>query len=257
MTAATETTDRISRDFSDDDNRWQAIVSRDPAADGVFFYSVRTTGVYCRPACAARLALRQNVRFHATCQDAENAGFRPCKRCKPTGMSLTARHASAVALACRAIEEADDLPSLDDLASSVGMSSYHFHRIFKKLTGLTPKGYAAAHRSHRIRHELARRATVTSAIYGAGFNSNSRFYESSTELLGMTPKTFRGGGSGVVIRFAIGESVPWPRLAGPMPLRSPFPVTGSCGPTRLCPDIAGVSKGREKLLRREQEAGQL
>jgi AraC family transcriptional regulator, regulatory protein of adaptative response / methylated-DNA-[protein]-cysteine methyltransferase len=206
MTAAPEKIDRISRNFTDDESRWQAVESRDPAADGAFVYSVRTTGVYCRPTCAARLALRKNVRFHATCQEAEKAGFRPCKRCKPAGESLTERHASAVAQACRAIEEADDVPSLDDLASSVGMSSYYFHRVFKACTGLTPKGYAAAHRSHRVRHELAQSATVTSAIYGAGFNSNSRFYESSNELLGMTPKTFRAGGSGVVIRFAIGES---------------------------------------------------
>jgi AraC family transcriptional regulator of adaptative response/methylated-DNA-[protein]-cysteine methyltransferase len=206
MTAAPERADRSPRNFADDECRWQAVVDRDPAADGVFFKSVRTTGVYCRPTCAARLALRKNVRFHATCQDAEDAGFRPCKRCKPTGESLTARHASAVAQACRAIEEADDVPSLDELANSVDMSSYHFHRVFKAYTGLTPKGYAVAHRSRRVRRELARSTTVTSAIYGAGFNSNSRFYESSNELLGMTPKTFRSGGSGVVIRFAIGES---------------------------------------------------
>jgi AraC family transcriptional regulator of adaptative response/methylated-DNA-[protein]-cysteine methyltransferase len=206
MTAAPEKTDPVSRSFTDDECRWQAVVSRDPAADGVFFYSVRTTGVYCRPTCAARLALRKNVRFHATCRDAEKAGFRPCKRCNPTGMSLAARHASAVAQACRAIDAAADVPSLEDLASSVGMSSYYFHRVFKSHTGLTPKGYAAAHRSHRVRLELAQRATVTSAIYGAGFNSNSRFYESSNELFGMTPTTFRSGGSGVVIRFAVGET---------------------------------------------------
>jgi AraC family transcriptional regulator of adaptative response/methylated-DNA-[protein]-cysteine methyltransferase len=206
MIATPENTDGISRRFTNDECRWQAVVRRDPAADGVFFYSVQTTGVYCRPTCAARLALRKNIRFHATCQDAENAGFRPCKRCKPTEESLTARHIAAVAQACRTIEQADDVPSLDELASSVGMSSYYFHRVFKTHTGLTPKGYAAAHRSHRIRHELTQSATVTSAIYGAGFNSNSRFYESSNELLGMTPKTFRAGGSGIVIRFAIGES---------------------------------------------------
>jgi AraC family transcriptional regulator of adaptative response/methylated-DNA-[protein]-cysteine methyltransferase len=206
MTTAPEKTDRVSRSFTNDESRWQAVVSRDPAADGAFFYSVRTTRVYCRPTCAARLALRENVRFHATCRDAESAGFRPCKRCKPNGESFTARHASAVAQACRAIEEAVDVPSLDELASSVGMSSSYFHRVFKAHTGLTPRGYAAAHRTHRVRHELAQSATVTSAIYGAGFNSNSRFYESSNELLGMAPKTFRAGGSGVVIRFAIGES---------------------------------------------------
>jgi AraC family transcriptional regulator of adaptative response/methylated-DNA-[protein]-cysteine methyltransferase len=206
MATAPEKTDRVSRSFRDDESRWQAVASRDRAADGVFFYSVRTTGVYCRPTCAARQALRKNVRFHATRRDAENAGFRPCKRCNPAGESLAARHTAVIARACRIIEEADDVPSLGHLANSVGMSKYYFHRLFKAHTGLTPKGYAAAHRSHRVRHELAQSATVTSAIYGAGFNSNSRFYESSNELLGMTPKTFREGGNGIVIRFAIGES---------------------------------------------------
>src|SRR5262245_23594282 len=109
MTAAPERTDRIHRGFTDDESRWQAAVGLDPAADGAFVYSVRTTGVYCRPTCPARLALRRNVRFHATCRDAENAGFRPCKRCKPTGESIAARHASAVAQACRAIEGADEV----------------------------------------------------------------------------------------------------------------------------------------------------
>jgi AraC family transcriptional regulator, regulatory protein of adaptative response / methylated-DNA-[protein]-cysteine methyltransferase len=206
MTTLSERTKYIAKPFADDESRWQAIVDRNPAADRAFFYSVRTTGVYCRPTCPARLALRENVRFHATCQDAEDAGFRPCKRCKPTEESLAERHARVVAQACRIIEEADEVPCLDRLASSVGMSSYYFHRVFKMRTGLTPKGYAAAHRSRRVRDELTRRGTVTEAIYGAGFNSNSRFYESSNEVLGMTPKTFRAGGSGTSIRFAVGES---------------------------------------------------
>jgi AraC family transcriptional regulator, regulatory protein of adaptative response / methylated-DNA-[protein]-cysteine methyltransferase len=206
MTTLSEGTKHIARPFADDESRWQAIMDRNPAADGAFFYSVRTTGVYCRPTCPARLALRENVRFHATCQDAEDAGFRPCKRCKPTEEGLAERHARVVAQACRIIEEADEVPCLDGLASSVGMSSSYFHRVFKMQTGLTPKGYAAAHRSRRVRDELTRRGTLTEAIYGAGFNSNSRFYESSNEVLGMTPKTFRAGGSGTSIRFAVGES---------------------------------------------------
>jgi AraC family transcriptional regulator of adaptative response/methylated-DNA-[protein]-cysteine methyltransferase len=205
MTALLESAKPTVMRFPDAESRWQAVMDRAPAADGAFFYSVRTTGVYCRPTCAARLPLRANVRFHATCEDAEAAGFRPCKRCKPTGESLAERHAAAVAQACRRIEEADDVPSLDELASEVGMSRYHFHRVFKTHTGLTPKGYAAAHRSRRVRDELMRRETVTQAIYGAGFNSNSRFYESSHEMLGMTPTTFRAGGRGTSIRFAVGE----------------------------------------------------
>jgi len=206
MTTAPVMTDQTPQGFTSDEIRWQAVVGRDPAADGTFVYSVRTTGVYCRPTCPARLALRKNVGFHATCQDAEKAGFRPCKRCEPSGESLVARHAAAVTQACRAIEEADELPTLDELAKVADMSSQYFHRVFESLTGLTPKGYAAAHRSRRVRHELGESATVTSAIYGAGFNSNSRFYDSTNGLLGMTPKTFRAGGDGVVIRFAVGES---------------------------------------------------
>src|ERR1700722_16526726 len=116
MEHVTSTGPRTADSYIDDESRWQALISRDPAADGAFFYSVRTTGVYCRPTCAARLALRENVRFHATCQDAENAGFRPCKRCKPTGEGLAARHAAAVAQACRAIEGAEEVPTLDELA---------------------------------------------------------------------------------------------------------------------------------------------
>jgi AraC family transcriptional regulator of adaptative response/methylated-DNA-[protein]-cysteine methyltransferase len=188
-----------------DDDRWHAIVSRDPAADGAFFYSVRTTGVYCRTVCAARLPLRKNVRFHSTCEDAERAGFRPCKRCQPREAGLDKRHTSVVARACRMIEEAESPLSLDDVASAVGMSRFHFHRIFKAHTGVTPKAYAAAHRAKRVRSELAHRASVADAIYAAGFNSNSRFYATANDALGMTPKSFRSGGAGATVRFAVSQ----------------------------------------------------
>jgi len=188
-----------------DDDRWQAVIDRDPAADGLFFYSVRTTGVFCRNVCPARLALRRNVRFHNTCSDAQAAGFRPCKRCRPTEETQSQRHAVAVARACRIIEAADQPPTLNELATEIGLSPHHFHRLFKSQTGVTPKAYAAAHRTARVRDELSQSATVTEAIYGAGFQSSSRFYESSSKTLGMTPKTFRSGGPGTTIRFAIGE----------------------------------------------------
>jgi AraC family transcriptional regulator of adaptative response/methylated-DNA-[protein]-cysteine methyltransferase len=191
--------------FSSDDERWQAVVRRDPAANGEFYYSVLTTGVYCRPCCAARLARRENVRFHATCADAELAGFRPCKRCRPNEAPLAERQAAAVAIACRAIEEAEQMPSLDDLAKTAGMSRFHFHRVFKSLAGVTPKAYADAHRAQRVREELTQGSTVTEALYGAGFNSNGRFYGTASELLGMTPTAFRAGGRGASIRFAVGE----------------------------------------------------
>jgi AraC family transcriptional regulator of adaptative response/methylated-DNA-[protein]-cysteine methyltransferase len=191
--------------YSSDDDRWDAVARRDHAADGVFLYSVQTTGVYCRPSCAARLARRENVRFHATCAEAERAGFRPCKRCRPNEAGIAERQASAVAKACRRIEETEETPSLDDLAEAAAMSRFHFHRVFKALTGVTPKAYADAHRARRVRDELKRSATVTEAIYQAGFNSNGRFYAASSGLLGMTPSAFRAGGNGASIRFAAGE----------------------------------------------------
>lgn len=191
--------------FVDDEDRWAAVRRRDRNADGLFFYSVRTTGVYCRPSCAARLARRENVRFYATCEAAERAGFRPCKRCRPNAPALGERRAAAVAKACRLIENADDTPNLEALAHAAGMSRFHFHRVFKSVTGVTPKAYAAAHRAQRVRHELSRTATVTEAIYGAGFNSNGRFYATSSQVRGMTPTTFRAGGADALIRFAVGE----------------------------------------------------
>ena len=195
----------LHRHDLEDADRWAAVVRRDPTADSLFYYSVRTTGVYCRPSCAARLARRENVRFHVTCADAERAGFRPCKRCRPDEAPLAERQASAVAKACRLIEDAEEMPALDALAIAVGMSRFHFHRIFKAITGLTPKGYATAHRADRVRKELARSATVTEAIYAAGFNSNGRFYATSTQELGMTPTDFRASGANAAIRFAVGE----------------------------------------------------
>ena len=188
------------------DPRWSALVRRDPAAEGQFVYSVKTTGIYCRPTCPSRLAKPENVAFHATPAEAEKAGFRACQRCRPNEAPLVEKQAAAVAQACRAIETAEEMPSLEDLAKAVRMSQFHFHRLFKAVTGLTPRAYGAAHRAKRVRNELAGgRGSVTEAIYDAGFNSNSRFYERSNAMLGMTPTTFRNGGADTEIRFAIGE----------------------------------------------------
>ncbi len=189
----------------DDEARWTAVTRRDHAADGQFFYSVKTTGVYCRPSCAARLARRENVGFHATCQDAERAGFRPCKRCKPDQKSLADVHRDKIIAACRLIETADVTPHLGELAEWVGLSRYHFHRIFKSVTSLTPKAYADAHRANRVRDQLQHSHSVTEAIYDAGYNSNGRFYATSTKVLGMTPTDYRAGGKNTAIRFAVGE----------------------------------------------------
>jgi AraC family transcriptional regulator of adaptative response/methylated-DNA-[protein]-cysteine methyltransferase len=178
---------------------------RDNQADGRFFYSVSTTGVYCRPSCGAKRPDPANVQFHSNCEAAEKAGFRPCKRCRPNEPSIRERHTAAIAEACRFIENADEMPRLSDVAARAGISSYHFHRLFKAVTGLTPKSYAAAIRGKRVREELKSGATVTDAIYASGYNSNARFYDVSSSLLGMKPSDFRKGGTGIDIRFAIGQ----------------------------------------------------
>lgn len=186
------------------DSRWPAVVTRDPRADGKFYYSVKTTGVYCRPSCAARLARPENVRFHATREEAERAGFRPCKKCKPD-QSSAGGHAAEIADACRFIESCGEPPSLEQLAERAGLSAHHFHRLFKAATGLTPKRYAAAHRERRMRDALRGETSVTSAIYQAGYNSNGRFYEASDRMLGMKPSQYRSGGERAAIQFAVGE----------------------------------------------------
>ena len=206
MSLATETRTAGPATPVEQDPRWLAVVNRDPASDGAFVYAVTTTGVYCRPTCPARLAKPQNVAFYDDCDAAEAAGFRACRRCRPKGAPLAERQAALVADACRRIEEAEEPPTLDQLADAAGVSPYHFHRLFKAVTGVTPKAYGAAHRARRVRTELADgRNSVTDAIYGAGFNANSRFYEASDALLGMTPTAFRNGGADADIRFAVGE----------------------------------------------------
>ena len=187
------------------DPRWAALVARDITADGKFYYSVKTTGVYCRPSCASRLAKPANVAFHLSCADAERAGFRPCKRCKPDQPPLAAQHTATVAQLCKLIESAESVPSLQALAAKSGLSPSHLHRVFKALTGLTPKTYAAAHRARRVRAGLSRSSSITVAIFDAGYNSSGRFYASSNEVLGMTPSEFRAGGANTAIRFAVGE----------------------------------------------------
>ncbi len=187
------------------DPRWAAVLARDPAADGAFLYSVRTTGVYCRPSCASRAANPRNVRFHADAEQAERAGFRPCRRCRPDQAAAPRRHAVRIAEICRLIEQADEPPRLAALAAAACLSPHHFHRVFKAVTGLTPGRYAAASRTRKVRDQLRRAGTVTEAIYAAGFNSGGRFYAAADAMLGMTPRAFRAGGAATEIRFAVGQ----------------------------------------------------
>ena len=188
------------------DPRWHSVVDRDSKADGKFFYSVKTTGVYCRPSCGARLARPENVQYHLTCEDAEKAGFRACKRCKPDQMGLAAENSLKISKVCRLIERSEQVLTLKHLAKQAEMSPFHFHRTFKSITGLTPTAYAKAHRNQRVRASLERSTTVTDAIYDAGFNSSGRFYETTNQVLGMTPTKFREGGSDTDIFFAIGKA---------------------------------------------------
>lgn len=183
---------------------WRAVRARDRDADGRFVYAVRSTGVYCRPSCPSRPARPENVSFHPSPAAARAAGYRACKRCKPDHHAADGAHAGVIA-ACRAIEAAEELPDLTTLAAAAGLSRFHFHRLFKAVTGVTPKAYAAAWRSRRVREALQSGAPVTAALYAAGYNSNARFYHDAPAILGMTPSAYRAGGANEQIRFAIGE----------------------------------------------------
>jgi AraC family transcriptional regulator of adaptative response/methylated-DNA-[protein]-cysteine methyltransferase len=202
-------TDTSADRLSTDDARWDAVQRRDPSADGAFCYSVATTGVYCRPSCPSRRARRAHVAFHRTAADAERAGFRPCLRCRPDRPGLAVRRAQLVEAACRriaaAVDGGDDAPSLGELAADAGLSRHHFHRLFRAATGVTPAAYLSARRAQRMEANLSKGASVTDALYDAGFGSSSRFYETAGERLGMTPTAWRDGGRGAVIRFAVGR----------------------------------------------------
>ncbi|MGN8251316.1 bifunctional DNA-binding transcriptional regulator/O6-methylguanine-DNA methyltransferase Ada [Pseudomonas sp. SMV7] len=190
--------------YTTPEQRWQAVESRDSAASGHFVYAVRTTGIYCQPGCKSRLAKRSNVAFYDTPAAAEAAGYRACKRC--TATTSPTRHSQLVTRACRLIEACDPAPSLDQLSAELAISPFHLHRLFKAETGLTPKAYATAFRARRLRAHLADgQRSVTEAIYDAGYNSNSRFYESAEQRLGMRPRQYRAGGAGATIHFALGQ----------------------------------------------------
>lgn len=188
-----------------DDQRWKAVVGRDKQADNLFFYAVRTTGVYCLPSCSVRKPHRENISFYSSSREAEQAGFRACKRCQPNGPNLASEYLQTVTHACRLIETEEIPPTLNVLARKVGMSPYHFHRIFTQIVGITPKAYATAHRTRKVRKGLTRNSQITETIYDSGYNSNGRFYAKSTEMLGMLPQEFKKGGPGTEIRFAVGE----------------------------------------------------
>ncbi len=192
-------------DSLEHDPRWIALKNRSAGTDLSFIYAVKTTGIYCLPSCGARLPRSENVSFYATSEEAERAGYRPCKRCKPQGLGPTAQHAALMQSACRMIEAAEIPPTLSELAAQAGLSACYFQRLFKRCIGVTPKAYATAQREKRLRTLLPEEASVTAAIFNAGYQSASRFYEQSAHIVGMPPASYRAGGSNMRIRFAIGE----------------------------------------------------
>jgi AraC family transcriptional regulator of adaptative response/methylated-DNA-[protein]-cysteine methyltransferase len=188
--------------FDTEESRWRAVAGRNPAADGCFVYAVRTTGVFCRPGCSSRRPKRGNVTFFADAAAARLAGFRPCRRCRPELASPLEGYRDRIVLACRSIEQSAQEPPLAQLAGEAGLSPGHFQRLFRAIVGITPKQYAKARRLDRFRAGLKRDASVTDAVYAAGFGSSSRAYENVAARLGMPPAAYRKGAAGVVIRHA-------------------------------------------------------
>lgn len=204
-TASTELPFGESRQFDTEDDRWAAVVARNADADDVFFYSVVTTGIYCRPSCPSRRPNRENVAFHNSAQEARQFGAMPCKRCKPDELSLRQKNLALITQACRSIENVEGFLNVDSLAKELAISRSYFQRLFKSYTGTTPKAYAKTVRAQLVHDELIKSTTITEAIYASGFSSNSRFYSEGNQMLGMTPTQYRKAGSNTVIKFAVGE----------------------------------------------------
>lgn len=191
--------------FKPDENRWNAIVNRDRNVDGIFFYAVKTTGVFCRPSCSSRLPNRENVECFDTCKEATSAGYRPCKRCNPTAETKNKETEQKIIDACRSIEQSDTPLKLNDLAREAKLSPYHFHRLFKKIVGVTPKQYSSSHQSHRFKENLKTSQSVTDAIYTAGYSSSSGAYNKRQDHLAMKPKAYRNGAAGLTITYGLAE----------------------------------------------------
>lgn len=192
-----------SRRFTTEQSRWNAVLTRDRCAEGSFYYAVKSTGVYCRPGCSSRLPQRGNVEFFDTCAQAEEAGYRPCKRCAPDSASPEELIFQAITRACRRLEQEETPPALGELAADAGLSPSRFHRLFKKIVGVTPKQFGAAKQAQRFRDHLKSGQSVTDAIYEAGFGSSRRPYEKSGDHLAMSPSIFRKGAEGLVIRYSV------------------------------------------------------
>ncbi len=182
------------------ESHWQQVMARDARQDGRFVFAVRTTGIYCRPSCPSRRPRRDAVEFFPDPREAERAGYRACLRCKPTEISAQAKY---VLQARQLLDNAEGVVTLTQLSRRVGLSPFHLQRLFKRATGLSPREYQSARRMQHVKTELRKGEDVTTALYEAGFSSPSRLYEKSSQQLGMTPGTYRRGGAGTTITFAI------------------------------------------------------
>jgi AraC family transcriptional regulator of adaptative response/methylated-DNA-[protein]-cysteine methyltransferase len=190
-----------------DARRWRSVLARDPAADGAFVFAVRSTGIYCRPSCPARRPRRDQVSFYENPDRAEHAGFRACRRCHPREESMHEQQATLIRQACEIIEaSAETPPSLAVLSRRIGYSPHHLQRMFRRVTGVSPRQYAEAVRAGRLKGGLRAGVPVTDALYDAGFGSASRLYERAPSELGMTPAAYRRGGRGVEVAYALARS---------------------------------------------------
>lgn len=185
-----------------DEQCWEAVCARDNHYDGQFVFAVRTTGIFCRPSCRSRRPLRENVGFYPDSDAALAAGFRPCKRCQPDNIAPVLQRQAKVEKACRLLEQ-DTPVTLDTLADAVAMSPWHFHRLFKSVTGMTPKNWQQAYRAKRLQHTLTQSHTITEAVLAAGFPDNSSYYRQADAALGMTASKYRRGGDETAVHFAM------------------------------------------------------
>lgn len=185
-----------------DEQRWQAVCERDAQADEQFVFAVRTTGIFCRPSCRSRRPLRENVGFYPDAAAAQAAGFRPCKRCQPDNIDPLRQRQAKVETACRLLEQ-DPPVTLETLADAVAMSPWHFHRLFKSVTGVTPKAWQMAWRTKRLHDTLSQKQTITDAVLAAGFPDSSSYYRQANSALGMTASQYRNGGSNTAVHYTL------------------------------------------------------
>jgi AraC family transcriptional regulator of adaptative response/methylated-DNA-[protein]-cysteine methyltransferase len=190
-----------------DVDRWKSVVNREKSADGSFYYAVKTTGIFCRPSCSAKLPKRENVEYFLSCQEALASGYRACKKCRPTGRTVSEEAEQKIIKACRIIENSNTIPKLFDLAKKVELSPYHFHRLFKKYVGVTPKQFASSYRSKRLNDRLKSSDSITEAFYEAGYSSSSGVYNKNQDQLSMKPKEYKAGGVGITIHYGVAECI--------------------------------------------------